>query len=442
MTIFAHMMRYFKSAALAALSVMVSSAAAGAQTVSDFYSCTSNCRAATVYEIGPEGDEVCFVNITRRGRQRITVTASEAIQSFSILPESANITGKAKGDRLTFTAKGRKKLHIKVNDLPCLELTTEKPEKKAELKSVRADYHYSSGEHNVGTLDLKDGDIVRIEEGAIVHANIVGEGDNITICGRGILHGTVKLQNCDNLHIKDITVCNDVKSWTNTLTCCTNSSYTNVKVFSCGAIYSQDGINPVACKGFTIEDCLIHSVDDCIAIKSFVADKDGDMGTRDITVKHCVMVGKRCADGVTIGFELNGGEVKDILVNDCDILKADGGGMTGGHSAFSIVCDGAADVHDIVYDDIRTTADIDPKNLEIIITDGNMYGPDDPGQIHDITIRNVNWANESKPFIIQGYEDHIVRGITFENCTLAGKPLKSTSDAIFKIEKAEEISFK
>ena len=430
-----------KSAALAALVFAVSSVAAAAQTTSEAYSCVSNRRAVTVYEIGPKGDEICFANIYRRGRHRVTVTASEAIRSFSILPESAGITGKAKGNKLTFKAENGKKLHIKVNDLPCLELTTDKPDKKAEVKAAKADYHYDPGEHSVGTLELKDGDSVRIEEGAIVHANIVGGGDGISVSGRGILHGTVRLNNCDNLHIKDITVCNDVKSWTNTLTCCTNSSYSNVKVFSCGAIYSQDGINPVACKGFTIENCLIHSVDDCVAIKSFVADKDGDMGTRDITVKHCVMVGKRCADGVTIGFELNGGEVKDILVTDCDILKTDGGGMTGGHSAFSIVCDGAAEVHDIVYDGIRTTADIDPKNLEIIITDGTLYDPDEPGQIHDITIRNVDWGNESKPFIIQGYEDHIVRGIRFENCTLAGKPLKSTEDADFHIEKAEDISF-
>lgn len=411
------------------------------QETSKVYSCVSNRKDVKVYEIGPKGDEICFANIYRKGRQRIAIYAAEPIESFSILPESAGIKGKAKGNTLFFTAKGGKKLHIKVNGLPCLELSTGRPEKKSASRHMTADYHFEAGEHNVGPLELEDGDTVLIEEGAVVHANITGSGDGITICGRGILHGTVKLQNCDNLNVRDVTICNDVKSWTNTLTCCTNSSYKNVKVFSCGAIYSQDGINPVACKGFTIENCFIRTVDDCIAIKSFVADKDGDMGTRDITVKHCVMVGWRCADGVTIGFELNGGEVKDILVTDCDILKTDGNGMTGGHSAFSIVCDGAAEVHDITYDDIRTTDDIDPKNLEIIITDGNLYGPDEPGQIHDITIRNIKWQNTEKPFIIKGYEDHIVRGIRFEGCTLAGKPLKSTDDAVFDIEKAEDISF-
>ena len=79
-------------------------------------------------------------------------------------------------------------------------------------------------------------------------------------------------------------------------------------------------------------------------------------------------------------------------------------GRTGGHSAFSIVCDGAAEVH-------------------------------------DITIRNVHWDNKNNPFIIKGYEDHIIRGIHFENCTIGGKTLNSTEDADFSIDKAEDIRF-
>lgn len=436
------MKKLLRTAAIVLVLLTASSIVCSSMEISDTYSCVSNRKAVTVYEFGPEEIEtVCFANIYRKGRQKITITAPEAVRSFSILPESAEIKGKAKGNTLSFTARSGKKLHIQVNGLPYLELTTGKPEKKSSRNTVTAGYHYAPGEHFAGNIELKDGESLRIEEGAVVHGNITGGGDNISISGRGILHGTVKLKDCDNLRVKDITVCNDVKSWTNTLTCCTNSSYSNVKVFSCGAIYSQDGINPVACKGFTIEDCFIRTVDDCIAIKSFKTDRNGDMGTRNITVKHCVMVGWRCADGITMGFELNGGEVKDILVQDCDILKADGGGRTGGHSAFSIVCDGAADVHHITYDNIRIGSDISPKNLELILTDGNLYGPDEPGQMHDITIRNVKWGNGTLPFIIKGYGDHIIRNVLFEGCTVAGKPILSTEDALFDIEKAEDIRF-
>ena len=432
-----------KSFIIAILLLTVPFIVCNAQKVSSIYTCVSNNKPVTVYEFGPKGIEtICLANIYEKGDQRITISASEDIQSFSILPESAEIKGKATGKNLSFSVRGQKKLHIQVNNLPCLELTVDKPEKKTERKTVEADYHYTPGEYFVGTIDLKDGQSIRIEEGALVHADITGGGNNITISGRGILNGALRLQNCDNLRVKDITMCNSVYSWSNTLICCTNSSYSNVKVYSCGAIYSQDGINPVACKNFTIENCFIRTVDDCIAIKSFEADKNGDMGSRNITVKHCVMVGWRCADGITMGFELNGGEVKDILVQDCDILRADGYGATGGHSAFSIVCDGAADVHHITYDNIRISSDISPKNMELIVTDGTLYGIDKPGQIHDIMIKNVKWSNPANPFIIKGYGDHIIRNVLFKKCSVAGKPLKSKKSVLFEIENAEGITFR
>lgn len=410
---------------------------------SEHYSCLSNGTRVTVYEFGRGGiDNVCLANSYRKGKQEIKLTVPEEIKSFSILPESAGIKGKAEGKTLSFTTRGSKKLHIQVNSLPCLELTTDKMESKVSRKAEKATYDYAPGEHYAGKIELKSGESVRIEEGAVVHGTILGKGDNISISGRGIFHGTIRMEHCDHLSVCDITVCNSIHSWTNTLVCCTNSSYRNVKVYSGGAQWSQDGINPVSCKNFTIENCFIRTIDDCIAIKSFVSDKNGDMGSRNITVKGCTLVGWNFADGITAGFELNGGEVRDILIQDCDILKARGSGRTGGHSAFSIVCDGAADVHHITYDDIRITSDIRPKNLELVITDGKLYGDDEPGQMHDITMRKIQWNNDSIPFIIQGREGHVIRNVLFEKCTLSGKAIRTMEDAPFKIKYAENIRFK
>jgi len=407
------------------------------------YGCKSNGAEVAVYEFGPgKAENICLANIYKTGKQKIVLTVPENIQKFSILPKSAGIKGKAKGNTLSFTARGRKKLHIQVNDLPCLELTTDDPEDPASKPTDKATYHFEPGEHVVGDIVLKSGESVRIEEGAIVHGDIVGEGDNITISGRGILHGTTRIEYCNQLNVRDVTICNSVFSWTNALVCCTNSSFRNVKVYSCAAKWSQDGINPVSCKNFTIEDCFIRTIDDCIAIKSFVCDKKGDMGSHNITVKGCTLVGWNCADGITMGFELNGGEVKDILVQNCDILKAKGYGATGGHSAFSIVCDGTAEVHHVTFDDIRVTSDIDPKNLELIITNGKLYGDEAPGQMHDITLRNIQWSNDTLPLIIEGREEHVIRNVVFENCSIAGKPIRSKEDAPFKINYAENILFK
>jgi hypothetical protein len=146
------------------------------------------------------------------------------------------------------------------------------------------------------------------------------------------------------------------------------------------------------------------------------------------------MVGWACSDGVTIGFELNGGPVENIFVKNCDILYARGGGKTNGHSAFSIVCDGPAWIRNIHYEDIRVEEQVEFKNLEFIVTDGTLYGIDPPGHIKGIYLRNIQWENPDKPFIISGYSpDNMIENITFDNCSVAGKLLRSINDANFRI---------
>jgi len=170
--------------------------------------------------------------------------------------------------------------------------------------------------------------------------------------------------------------------------------------------------------------------DDCVAIKS----GNYELNVDSIMVTNCVMVGWSCSDGVTIGFELNGGPVQNILVKNCDILYARGGGRTGGHAPFSIVCDGPAIVQNVRYEDIRIEEMIEFKNLEMIVTDGTLYGNDPPGHIKNIYMKNIEWETDDKPFIFSGFSpDNRVEDIIFDNCKTAGKLLTDTTDGDFRI---------
>jgi len=211
-------------------------------------------------------------------------------------------------------------------------------------------------------------------------------------------------------------------------------------VFGYEAIYSVDGINPVSCRDFTIDDCFMRCRDDCVAIKSM----DYKLNVDSINVTNCVMVGWACSDGVTIGYELNGGPIQNILVKNCDILYARSGGGTGGHSGFGIVSDGPAWVQNIRYEDIRVEENIEFKNLEIIITNGKMYGDDLPGHIKGVYMKNIQWENTGKPFIINGFSaDNLIEDITFDHCKVGVKILTGTDDANFKVnEFTRNIIFK
>ncbi|MBI5009323.1 MAG: hypothetical protein HZB98_06680 [Bacteroidia bacterium] len=369
------------------------------------------------------------------GKVNLKITSIEKIEKFVIRPKSRNIKAIVKDNELSFSIDTPQKLYIEINDYPHLAIFADAPEKNIINGTGEGIMYYGPGEHKPGKIELTSNQTIYIAAGAIVYANITGKDlRNVTIRGRGMLQGNVRISGTHNLHVSDIFIRN-TRGWTNTLTDCHYSSYRNVKVFGYEGIWGLDGINPVSSKNFTIDDCFMRCRDDCVAIKSM----NPELSVDSVSVTNCVMVGWSCSDGVTLGFELNGGPVQNVMVKNCDILYARGGGRTNGHSGFSIVCDGPAVVQNILFEDIRIEEQVEFKNLELIVTDGTLYGTDPPGHIRNVIMRNISWENPDKPFIINGFSsDNKVENIIFQNCTIGNKPLRSISDADFRINEFTE----
>jgi hypothetical protein len=145
-----------------------------------------------------------------------------------------------------------------------------------------------------------------------------------------------------------------------------------------------------------------------------------------------------------MGFEIRS-PINHVLVRDCDVLytRICSGGRTGGHSGFSIVCDGPALVQNVVFENMRVEDSMDCKNLELITTDGTLYGDGQKGHINGVYLKNCAWANAARPFHLHGDNaTNPVENITFDHCSVAGKQLCSVSDALFQVEGAvNNISF-
>lgn len=415
----------------------------GARTSADF---SANVNGQQVWaEVAGTGgmEDLNIVNFSCEGTQNIKITSSEEITNYVIHPKSAGIKADVSGKELSFCISGPQKLYIQINDLPYLAVFANPLETDVPKPSDKKITYFGPGVHELGRLELKADQQIYIAGGANVIANVFGmSADNVKIYGRGTLTGNVRVVSSDNLHVEGIQIRN-TNGWANTLTNCTNSGYNNVKVFSYQGVWGLDGINPVSCKKFDITDCFMRTRDDCIAIKSNGRrdHNDYDLSTRDITISKCIMVGWDHADGVTLGFELNGGVVENVLVKDCDILRARGNGRSGGHSAFSIVCDGPSKVSNITFDDIRVEGDIEYKNMEIILTEGERYGNGQIGTINGVHIKNVTWENPSKPFTIVGLPVQAVENITFTNCYVGGRLMTGFDDAQFQVEFAKGIVF-
>lgn len=371
-------------------------------------------------------EDLNVANFSCSGVVTIVIKANVNIEKFTIRPKSRNITARVNGSELIFTISGPQKLYIEINNLPHLAIFANPLEERPHRRGDPGVIYYGPGEHNPGRIDLVSNMTMYIAGGAVVNADIFGQNlKNVNIEGRGIIQGKIEITNSSNFNVNGVFIRNS-KGWTNTLTDCHNCSYRNVKVFSYEAIYSVDGINPVSCTNVTIDDCFMRCRDDCVAIKS----GDPKLKTDSIWVSNCVMVGWACSDGVTIGYELNGGPVENIYVKNCDILYARGDGRTKGHSALSIVCDGPAMVQNIFFEDIRVEEQVEFKNLELIVTDGTLYGSDPPGHIRNVHFKNVQWENKTKPFIIIGYSpENMVEDISFDHCSAGGQVLVSADDA-------------
>lgn len=405
------------------------------------YSVLVNGQEVWVEEIGPGGMENLHVaNFSCEGSQNIVVRTDETISSFTVQPESAGIPAEARGRELVFRIDGPAMLYLRVNDKPYLALFANPLEQDAPAPDAKGVDYYGPGQHDLGRVAVHDNQVIYIAGGANVRADFNGSAKNVRIFGRGSIDGRLSLKNCENLTVDGVFMRN-TRGWTNTVTNSVNTLYQNVKVFSHTGVWGLDGINPVSCKGFTIRNCFLRTRDDCIAVKSNGNPEEFDLATRDILIEDCIMVGWDHADGVTLGFELNGSVVENVRVRNCDILRSAGSGRSGGHSAFSIVCDGASDVRNIYFEDIRVEADMEYKNLEIILTEAERYGNGKMGSISGVYLRNVRWANAARPFTIVGHPTRFVENVVFTDCYVGGKLMTGLGDAWFQTEYARGIEF-
>jgi hypothetical protein len=281
-------------------------------------------------------------------------------------------------------------------------------------------------------MDLHDGETIYLAHGAYVYGGIRGGPRGARVLGRGVLDGAclerpdrpLALTDARDVLIEGITVRNG-PGWTCKVLGGERITFRNVKVLSFGR--NGDGIDPVSCRDVLIEDCFFRCADDCIAAKleqrpGRPADLSG------LTVRGCVLGGWLFADGFTIGFADVPAAVRDVLVQDCDVLYARGNSGVEGHSAFSIILTGPTEVSNVRFENIRVEADV-RKNLELTATGhtGKYFTPEqqrvEGGRIRGVHLKDIEWAAE-RPIILRGHDaGHLVEDVTFENCRVAGREL-------------------
>jgi Glycosyl hydrolases family 28 len=378
--------------------------------------------------------EIHQASFSCSGEVQVSIRVPNTVTSVSIHPLSRGIRADVQDNVVTFSIPGPDNLSVEINNLPPLFIFANPAEYEEISPSLPGVLYFGPGVHRPGYITLKDNETVYIAAGAIVYGSIRASGvHNIRVIGRGILDGEFKfkqmvlIENCQNVRFEGVIIRNG-DGWTNTLINCDGLHYDHVKVLSFGP--GGDGIDPLNSRSIVISHCFLRCTDDCIAIKAPAAAQDVDQ----VLITDNTMIGFAFSDGVTIGFETNTASIRNVTVRNCDVILARGGSRVEGHSGFSIICDGPATISHILYENIRVEkAEI--KLFELNITDGTKYGTGPPGHISDVTLKNISWAHEN-PIVLSGFDEtHRIQSVTFEHCSVAGRPLRDLQSAVMHIGK-------
>lgn len=133
--------------------------------------------------------------------------------------------------------------------------------------------------------------------------------------GKGLRMQLVNIVNSENILIEGVTMI-DSPFWVMHPLFSKNITVRGVKVINEGP--NGDGCDPESCENVLIENCVFHTGDDCIAIKS---GRNAD-GFRDVRPsKNIIVRGCKMEDGhggVVIGSEISGG-CENVFAEDCDM---------------------------------------------------------------------------------------------------------------------------
>lgn len=301
-----------------------------------------------------------------------------------------------------------------------------------------------AGDYGCGGLRLKSNVTLHLEAGATLWVSpkkahykdgnrflYAQDQKNITISGRGMIHGTgqedlgrkkddkrirpdfrvgiLQFVRCENVMIKDITV-RYSDSWTFDLEFCRKVYITGVSILNNYYRVNADGIDPVSCKNVHISNCYIIAGDDCIVCKT----RQG-VPCEDIVVTNCTL--SSVATAVKIGTESHS-DFRNIQVSNCVIRDSTIGigmyikdGATAERISFSNCSIETIRRPELANDSLK-------NSVYPIFVDIEKRQPDSKvGRIRDLTFSDITIVSDNG-ILIQGMSRSNIENLTLRNITL------------------------
>lgn len=381
---------------------------------------------------GPYG----FAGFDMSGRVTVRVTSKKSLARVVIRPQSFGIRAKAAGkNTITFDLDRPRKLSIEPDGKrgPLL-LFANPPETNRPKKGDAGVVYYGPGVHKPEKITLGSNQTLYLAGGAVVKAEVLAQGENIRIRGRGILDGSpwpwrkgpvgnlIAIRSSRSVEVSGVTL-RGSSHWTIVPVHSRGVTVRNVKICN-SRVQNDDGINPCNSQDVLITDCFIRSDDDCVALKG-LSFRGKNSNVERIIVEKSVLWCDR-ARIFLLGHESRAKFMRKVTLRDLDIIHFS---MT----AFLFEPGEDMRLEDVTVGNVRIHGEGQRELIRLRPVVNQYMRKKVPGFIRNVTFRNVKLTGRKGGYRVQvlgADAEHNVEDVRFEGVTILGRRLTAESDRL------------
>ncbi len=392
------------------------------------------------------GGPYSFASFDMAGDVTVRITSKRSLRDTIIRPVSAGMAPTIEDDHtLTIRLDRPRKLSIEPDGKkgPLLLFANPMEENRPEADAEDVVY-FGPGVHKPGKIEIGSGQTLYLAGGAVVKGGIIAQGDDIKICGRGILDGsdwewrkgptpTVIAIRGTNIEVSGITI-RGASHWTIVPRHSRKVTVRNVKLCN-SRVQNDDGINPCNSQDVLITDCFIRSDDDCVAMKGLNFDGENNNVER-IVVEDCILWCDR-ARIFLLGHESRAEDMRQVTLRNLDIIH---------YTMTPFLFEPGEDMRleDVTIQDVRLHGEGQREFIRLRPVVNQYMRKQTPGHIANIRFENVTITGQPGECLLQimgADTEHGVKDVTCKDVSIAGQTLTAESENVRIGEHAKAVKF-
>ncbi len=398
---------------------------------------------STLYRLRVDGREVPVHDESRFGFHTAAFTISKPATVEIALPAGASepvvrplrhslkpVVGDGKA---SFTLSAPLNLVIQIAGQPPLALFATPVETEVPRPDDPTVLYFGPGLHEPGVIRPRDGQTIYLAEGALVKGRIEAKDVNgVRVLGRGVLDAGaysiredktpgILFEKCRDIRVEGIGLRGG--SWWQVLFLLTDDAEV-AHMNLLGVSVNTDGIDIDGVRSFVARNCFIRCEDDGFGWHAVDARRNGEPPTENCLAEDCVIWNTRWGNGLRIGASMETQLFRNITFRNIDVLEHAGAAIRSDHSDWALC------------ENLRFENFVDEapgRVIEVVIartrySNDNGY-KDERGRIQGLHFKNV--SSVGGDIVLKGHDaTHGIDDVTFENCTIAGRPVRGPEDIV------------